>query len=803
MNLLGLSPVLAIVVGVRRNRPAVARPVVLLRARPRAVLARRPLHVQLPEAARTRRAVPVARRRRLPRRLPGADGRPAACSCAGATRSATAPASIDSLIMTLGLALLSWVALIAPYLHDDGADAGREARLDRLPARRHPAARRRDPPRASTPARASRRSTCWRRASSRCWSPTSSTGCSRCTAPTTTSSGSTSAGSPSTCCGAPRRCTRRCASSSEPAPDRESRLTPLRLALLTGASLIAPAIELVREVSDGDRRPGSSSIVRRRSSCSASWWRAWPGSCASRSARSRASASLSAAGAALVAATDARGDLRRRPRCGASSPAPAPRRGSACARGRRSSWPTPRSAPRGRSRPRPSRCSRPRATAVAALDERCAPAARRPSPTRSSCRWRSAARPTACSWSRRARRPADCGACTRWRPGLARARERGADRGGPPRAERGALRLARPARQRPDHRARRRRRGRSTRARRSSACSATRRRSSSARRFDELLAAAARRAGSLHLLADGADDAGRGARSLECALRHRDGSVRQFEVLHTNLLDDEHVRGIVLNGRDVSERKAFEEQLAHQAFHDPVTSLANRALFVERVRHAHRRAPRRERRGPGRDLPRPRRLQDDQRQPRPRRRRRRCCCEVAKRLDDGIRAERHRRALRRRRVRGPARGRRQTPRRPPTPPSGSSPRSPSRSSGPARSCSSRASLGISIADGDGADRRRRADPQRRRRDVHRQARRQGRLPAVRARDARGRARAPRAARRPAAGARRRRARAALPAGRAPRRRRRLGRRGAAALAPPRARPRSSPTASSRSPRRRA
>jgi diguanylate cyclase (GGDEF)-like protein len=42
----------------------------------------------------------------------------------------------------------------------------------------------------------------------------------------------------------------------------------------------------------------------------------------------------------------------------------------------------------------------------------------------------------------------------------------------------------------------------------------------------------------------------------------------------------------------VSERKAFEDQLAHQAFHDPVTNLANRALFVERVRHAVARARR-------------------------------------------------------------------------------------------------------------------------------------------------------------------------------------------------------------------
>ena len=52
------------------------------------------------------------------------------------------------------------------------------------------------------------------------------------------------------------------------------------------------------------------------------------------------------------------------------------------------------------------------------------------------------------------------------------------------------------------------------------------------------------------------------------------------------------MRGIVLNSRDVSERKAFEEQLAHQAFHDPVTGLANRALFAERVRHAVARARR-------------------------------------------------------------------------------------------------------------------------------------------------------------------------------------------------------------------
>jgi diguanylate cyclase (GGDEF)-like protein/PAS domain S-box-containing protein len=110
-------------------------------------------------------------------------------------------------------------------------------------------------------------------------------------------------------------------------------------------------------------------------------------------------------------------------------------------------------------------------------------------------------------------------------------------------------------------------------------------------RFDRLVAP--EDAGRLlRLLADGSAYARGSGELIECTLRHRDGSLRQFEILHTNLLDDEHVRGIVLNARDISERKAFEEQLAHQAFHDPVTNLPNRALFVERVRHAIGRARR-------------------------------------------------------------------------------------------------------------------------------------------------------------------------------------------------------------------
>jgi diguanylate cyclase (GGDEF)-like protein/PAS domain S-box-containing protein len=99
-----------------------------------------------------------------------------------------------------------------------------------------------------------------------------------------------------------------------------------------------------------------------------------------------------------------------------------------------------------------------------------------------------------------------------------------------------------------------------------------------------------------HMLAEVASVAGNEPYVIQCTLVRRDGSSNQFELNCTNLLEDEHVGGIVLNCRDIGERKAFEEQLTHQAFHDPVTGLANRALFAERVRHAIARS-RREQRG--------------------------------------------------------------------------------------------------------------------------------------------------------------------------------------------------------------
>jgi diguanylate cyclase (GGDEF)-like protein/PAS domain S-box-containing protein len=80
--------------------------------------------------------------------------------------------------------------------------------------------------------------------------------------------------------------------------------------------------------------------------------------------------------------------------------------------------------------------------------------------------------------------------------------------------------------------------------------------------------------------------------NFECRIRHSDGSWRDMDTIITNLLDNPDVGAIVLNSRDITDRRALETELNRQAFHDPLTGLANRALFVDRVAHAMDRAER-------------------------------------------------------------------------------------------------------------------------------------------------------------------------------------------------------------------
>jgi diguanylate cyclase (GGDEF)-like protein/PAS domain S-box-containing protein len=69
-------------------------------------------------------------------------------------------------------------------------------------------------------------------------------------------------------------------------------------------------------------------------------------------------------------------------------------------------------------------------------------------------------------------------------------------------------------------------------------------------------------------------------------VRNRFGQWRYLDAHVTDLRGDRHVRGIVVNARDVSERVRLEEELTRQAFHDGLTGLANRALFRDRLDQA-------------------------------------------------------------------------------------------------------------------------------------------------------------------------------------------------------------------------
>ncbi|MET8627464.1 EAL domain-containing protein [Kitasatospora sp. NPDC004669] len=58
------------------------------------------------------------------------------------------------------------------------------------------------------------------------------------------------------------------------------------------------------------------------------------------------------------------------------------------------------------------------------------------------------------------------------------------------------------------------------------------------------------------------------------------------EWLHVESTVSRHRDGLLLNSRDVTERVMLQAQLQHNAFHDPLTDLPNRALFTQRLRGA-------------------------------------------------------------------------------------------------------------------------------------------------------------------------------------------------------------------------
>jgi diguanylate cyclase (GGDEF)-like protein/PAS domain S-box-containing protein len=69
----------------------------------------------------------------------------------------------------------------------------------------------------------------------------------------------------------------------------------------------------------------------------------------------------------------------------------------------------------------------------------------------------------------------------------------------------------------------------------------------------------------------------------EVRIDRADGEVRDLELRVQHLEDHPDLRGVIVNARDITERKTLERRLYHQALHDPLTDLPNRRLFMNRL----------------------------------------------------------------------------------------------------------------------------------------------------------------------------------------------------------------------------
>jgi PAS domain S-box-containing protein len=86
--------------------------------------------------------------------------------------------------------------------------------------------------------------------------------------------------------------------------------------------------------------------------------------------------------------------------------------------------------------------------------------------------------------------------------------------------------------------------------------------------------------------AEKARNTGRGER-LEYRIRHKDGSWRFIESTASAIRSLEgETEGLVIVNRDITQRKRAEEKLDHLSFHDGLTNLPNRALFLDRLQRA-------------------------------------------------------------------------------------------------------------------------------------------------------------------------------------------------------------------------
>src|SRR5262249_16498638 len=78
--------------------------------------------------------------------------------------------------------------------------------------------------------------------------------------------------------------------------------------------------------------------------------------------------------------------------------------------------------------------------------------------------------------------------------------------------------------------------------------------------------------------------AGEGVAHYETQRVRKDGQLVEVEVATSAIRDEQgELTGVASIARDIGDRKRAEERIAFHAFHDPLTGLPNRSLFLERL----------------------------------------------------------------------------------------------------------------------------------------------------------------------------------------------------------------------------